>query len=269
MNPTASIKPDIERFHRDYANQIQSYQSVSKKIRYAWSGDPRKRPLVFVHGSPGSWEVWSHFLLDENLQKNFHLIAVDRPGYGGSDPGHAEISLASQADDIIDVLKFNQSALPAILVGHSYGGPVIAEMAMRHPQKIAGLVFVASAVDPQFEKIAWYQRVATWWPFRLLIPTDLRVCNEEIIPLKEELEKMGPFWKEISAKTVLIQGEKDPLVNPGNLDFLLQHLDQKIVTKVFRIPDLNHFVPWKRPDLILDGVQEIKNALEKQKENPS
>jgi pimeloyl-ACP methyl ester carboxylesterase len=260
-NPTLVIRPDIERFKKNYPNQIQSFQGKHGQLQFAWSGDPSKRPIVFVHGSPGSWDGWAHFLLDPGLQKDFQLFAIDRPGYGGSDDGKTEPSLEIQADAIFEVLSFNQSHLPAILVGHSFGGPVVAKAAMLQPEKIAGIVFVASSVDPELEHKKWIQYPASWWPIRVLIPTDLRVCNEEIIPLKNELIQMLPDWKKITAKTIVLQGQEDVLVPPGNLDFLVKHLPEKNVLEADLIPGLNHFVPWKRPDLIIEAIQKVNRAI--------
>ncbi len=262
-NPTFAVEPEIEQFKKNFSRQIQIFHGQNGPMGYAWSGDPSKRPLLLIHGSPGSWEGWSHFLLDLELQKRFQLIAVDRPGYGQSQPGVAVPSLAAQAADVMEVLKINQSHLPAILVGHSYGGPVIAKAAMDFPEQVVGLVFVASSVDPELESTKWFQYPATWWLVRWMIPSDLRVCNEEILPLKSELKMMLPFWKNIKVRSVLIQGEKDDLVPKENLDFLTRHLNPETVVKIMRVPGMNHFIPWKGPELIIQGIQEVDHALSK------
>jgi pimeloyl-ACP methyl ester carboxylesterase len=257
INPTVSVNAEVKQFKSEYSSHIQRFQGKNGDMGFAWSGDPKKRPLLFVHGSPGSWEGWSHFLMDSELQKRFHIIAIDRPGFGHSRRGQAEPSLSIQASSVIEVLKFNQSQKSAILIGHSFGGPVIARAAIDFPNQVAGLVFVASSVDPELEETKWFQYPATWWPIRLLIPSELRVCNEEILALKSELKFMLPFWNEIKAPSVLIQGELDELVPPGNQDFLNNHLNKNLVVKSIREPDLNHFIPWKRPDLILQGINEL------------
>jgi pimeloyl-ACP methyl ester carboxylesterase len=262
-NPSSIVQDDALTFKNEYPGHIQNVGNSGRKIQYAWSGDPKKRPLLFVHGSPGSWEGWAHFLNDQKLRDHFQVISVDRPGYGGSEPGETEPSLEAQAEQIAEVLKTNESGLPAILVGHSFGGPVIAQMAMSYPDKVAGLVFVASSVSPDLESTKWFQYPASWWPIRILIPTDLRVCNEEILPLKGELTRMLPKWSSITAKAVLIQGEDDPLVPPANLDFLIKHLRPELIVKTDRIPGLNHFIPWKRPDLIFDGIWDLEKAISK------
>lgn len=261
VNPTLGIEADINLFKKTYHTQIQTIQASHRIIGYAWSGNNTKRPIVFVHGSPGSWEGWSHFLLDSELQKKFHLIAVDRPGFGGSEFGTVENSIAQQAENILEVLKTNNSHLPAILVGHSMGGPIIARAAMDNPGIVSGLVFVASSVSPDQEKTKWFQYPASWWPIKYLIPTELRVCNEEILTLKDELIKMLPLWKNISAKVAIVHGEADDMVPIANVNFLVENLKQDQIVKVMRIPDLNHFVPWKRPELIIESIQLVNNAV--------
>jgi len=257
MDPASLVQEDAAMFQQQYPNQIVTVQDHATQLRYAWSGQPHLRPLIFVHGSPGSWEGWAHFLLDKELQSKFQVIAVDRPGYGGSQPGVTERSISKQAQAVLLSLQKNTSDLPAILVGHSFGGPVIAKMAIDYPNKVSGLIFVASSVDPQFEKMQWVQYPATWWPFRQFIPSKLRVCNEEIMALKAELSEMLNQWKDIKSKTVTIHGEDDPLVPVGNVNFLNDHLNKNTVLKTYRIPGLNHFVPWRRPDLIFRGIKDL------------
>lgn len=252
------IEPKIAEFKRLYPDHFQTYQAENRKMSFAWSGDVNKTPLIFIHGSPGSWEAWAEFLLDQNLQKRFHVIAIDRPGYGGSSVGITEPSLARQAADIFKLLQFNKSGQRAILVGHSYGGPVIAQLAMDYPEQIAGLVFVASSVDPMLERVKWYQRPAAWWPIRSIIPTALRVCNEEILALKVELEKQVGRWTEIKVRVATIQGEADDLVPALNQDFILKKSAPTQVVFVKRMTDMNHFVPWEHPELIFAGIEAVE-----------
>jgi len=261
-NPASVVKDDVVTFEEKYPQQIKTLKIGTRTIHYAWSGNKNKRPLLFVHGSPGSWEAWAHFLVNTKLQENYHIISVDRPGYGGSEDGRVEPSIKTQSELIWASLNENKSGLPAIIVGHSFGGPVIAQLAMSYSEKVAGLLFVATSVSPEFEKIKWYQYPATWWPIRSLIPNKLRVCNEEIFPLKDELLRMLNDWKNIKAKVVIVHGEEDPLVPIGNTDFLVQRLNSKNILKVNRVPKLNHFVPWLRPDLILDGILTLEGGLQ-------
>jgi len=41
--------------------------------------------MIFLHGFPDSWALWQWHLSSEKLVQNHTLIALDLPGYGGSD----------------------------------------------------------------------------------------------------------------------------------------------------------------------------------------
>lgn len=261
QSPTNSIDHDIKKFKADYKDNFVTYQVHGRTMQYAWSGDKNQRPLLFVHGSPGSLDAWSQFMLDEKLQQNFHLIAVDRPGYGGSDAGVPETSLQKQAADIIEVLKSNQSGKKAILVGHSFGGPVIARLAMDYPEKIAGIIIVSGSVDPSQEHIAWYQYPADWFVFRWMIPSWLRVCNEEIMPLKGELEKMLPLWPQLQSMVYVIHGTQDDLVPYENAAFIQQHTPSEKFLHFESLEGMNHFVPWRRADAIKNAIYQMQDFI--------
>jgi pimeloyl-ACP methyl ester carboxylesterase len=79
--------------------------------------------------------------------------------------------------------------------------------------------------------------------------------------LKEELELMLPLWKTIAIPSVVIQGEEDMLVAPGNgafADSMLVNAPHEIIM----LKNQNHFLPWNQSDLvkstILDMIQSLK-----------
>jgi pimeloyl-ACP methyl ester carboxylesterase len=263
MNPTDVVDAQKKEFKEQYKDNFYTYTSDGQKMSAAWSGNENKRPLILIHGSPGSYDSWAQFLVSADLQAKFHIIVPDRPGYGGSGAGRAELSVEKQGRAIWDALQFNKSGLPAILVGHSYGGPVIARMAMDRPDKTAGLIFVASSVDPQLEEFKWYQNIAIWSVTRWMVPTDLVVCNDEIVALKAELERMLPLWSKITAATAIIQGDADDMVDPRNTAFITKNLTKGPIVSSQMVTGLNHFVPWKRPDLILDSIRDVENQITK------
>ncbi len=251
-NPVASMKSDIQVFRNDYPQNFSFTTSNNKKVHFAWSGDRTKTPLLFVHGSPGSWEGWASFLLNKELQKNFYIIAVDRLGYGRSEKGQSEGSLEKQAQAVLSTLP--DTSPKAILIGHSYGGPVVARAAMMAPEKISKVIFVASSVSPDLEETKWFQYPASWWPIKHLIPTDLRVCNEEIMALKMELINQMSFWPKINSRIAIIHGIDDQLVPLANVDFLIRHLSKESIVFLDKIPHQGHFIPWDRPDSILSAI---------------
>lgn len=258
-NPMAAIEKDIEIFEKEYKDHIETIQGINRKISYAWTGNPSAQMLLFVHGSPGSRKGWSHFLLNKNLQSRYFILSVDRPGYGNSGGGKTELSVKKQSDDIRELLKLNKSRTRPILIAHSYGGPVIAKMAMDYPEEIGGLIFVASSVDPDLEETKLIQHIGALWGIRNIIPDDLRVCNEEIFALKPQLKEMVQDWHKLqSIPVAIIHGDKDELVPVENVLFLKNHLTDKQIIHINIIPGMNHFIPWERPETILQAIEEFR-----------
>ena len=73
-------------------------------LHYAKSGNDSLPTLLFLHGSPGSWDAFENYLADAELLKRFRMVSVDRPGFGYSQFGGAA-NLADQAALIQPLLK--------------------------------------------------------------------------------------------------------------------------------------------------------------------
>ncbi len=104
-------------------------------------------PLVFIHGASGNLkDPMVPFL--PMLKGRGELVFLDRPGHGASSPGPEEnLNPDGQAKTIaalLDHLKIKS----AIIVGHSYGGSVTANLALGYPEKIRGLLFLSAASHP-------------------------------------------------------------------------------------------------------------------------
>src|SRR5579864_5430057 len=56
-------------------------QDDSVKLFCAMTGADTLPPLLLIHGAPGAWYGSRIMLTDTDLQKHFHIIAMDRPGY--------------------------------------------------------------------------------------------------------------------------------------------------------------------------------------------
>jgi pimeloyl-ACP methyl ester carboxylesterase len=255
----SAIRDQAQGFLKAHPDGLHSIDAGGHPLRYAAAGPPGAPLILFIHGSPGSWEAFAGFLQDASLTARARLLAVDRPGYGGSEPGQPLPSLAAQAERLTWLLKAEAGGRKAIVLGHSLGGPIAAQLALDHPELVAGLVLVAPSLDPAQEKMKWMQVPASWGWLRPLIPAPLDVCNQEILPLKGQLQALLPRWASLTLPVRLIQGLDDDLVPPANADFA-----ERVMThaqlKVTRVPGLNHFVPWARPDLLRDALLDLLNA---------
>jgi pimeloyl-ACP methyl ester carboxylesterase len=112
-----------------------------RRLGYAEYGAPNGSPVLFFHGAPGSSHIHSD-MGEIATQRKLRLIAVDRPGYGVSDP-KADRTFLSWADDIeflMDALKIKQFAI----IGFSCGGPYPLSCAYRLPDRVGKIALVSS-----------------------------------------------------------------------------------------------------------------------------
>ena len=213
--------------------------------------------VVFVHGSPGSWSAFIRFMMDEDLRKSARLISVDRPGFGQSKPLKAVPSIREQSRRIHDALFQSGVSSNVILVGHSLAGPVIARMALDYTGFVKGLILVAPSMDPELEKRKWYNYLAKFPLVKWSISKDWANSNDEIFPHKRELVELAEMLPNLDTPTIVIQGMEDQLVPPGNADYVERMMSGADRLEIWRIEGLNHFVPWRRPDLINQAIGEL------------
>ncbi len=229
--------------------RIQDHTVGDRNIHSIAVGDPSLPTIFFVHGSPGSAENFQVYLADTSLAKQAQLVAIDRPGFGFSDYGTVERSVEEQAALLAEALKA-ATQKPAILVGHSYGGPVIARMAMDYPELVKSLVIIAGSISPELEPREWWRPVVDFPLVRWILPASLRVSNQEIHALYDELERMMPLWKTIQCPVIVFQGESDSLVPAGNADFAALMVPDSLVTiKMVELGD--HFIVWSRKNEVV------------------
>ncbi len=205
--------------------------------------------LVFVHGTPGSLRAFRTYLADPLLRERFHMISVSRVGWTAGATGK-EPSLKAQALALGPILEMDRSGRGAILMGHSYGGPVIARAAMDYTEHVGGLVFVATTGDPELSGPRWYNYISFWWP-EFILGDRLMGANDEIMAVREQLVEMLPRWKALTMPALIVQGDDDDLVHPGNADFLHRQLED---SQLLSLPGGDHFILWGDMPVIRDAI---------------
>ncbi|HJN51516.1 MAG: alpha/beta hydrolase [Pseudomonadales bacterium] len=99
--------------------------------------------ILFVHGN-GAHSHWWDFIAPSFLS-DYRVAAVDLSGMG--DSGHRQqYSAQLFADEVMGVAADAGFSGNTILVGHSFGGSVAALAASMHPDQVAALVLVDSAI---------------------------------------------------------------------------------------------------------------------------
>jgi pimeloyl-ACP methyl ester carboxylesterase len=96
--------------------------------------------IVLVHGAfAGAW-CWEPVL--PGLRAAGHTVqTLDLPGSGEDRTPVPEVTLDAYAARVCDVLA---AGPPAVLVGHSMGGMAITQAAVRDPERVVSLIYVAA-----------------------------------------------------------------------------------------------------------------------------
>ena len=113
-------------------------------------------PVLLVHGwmfpSDLNW-LQSYRPLE---RAGYRVLAMDLRGHGRGLRSGDAFRLTDCADDAAAVLE-SLGVAPVLAVGYSMGGPVVSLLAQRHPERVAGVVLCATALDwsdPR-QKLAW------------------------------------------------------------------------------------------------------------------
>lgn len=231
----------------DYVDESIEFDGHS--LHYIQTGNQNNPTLLFVHGSPGSWDAFKSYLNDSLLLKKYRMIAVDRPGFGYSDFGSPE-NLATQSKWINELVRMLDNKQPIVLVGHSLGGPLIIKMAIDDPKSYSHLVILAGSVDPKAENPELWRPILKSKPLRYLIPGAMRPSNDELWYLKTDLIDMKPHLDKVTTEVTIIHGTKDRLVPYSNMAFLQKELVSAKKIDTLSIKDADHFIPWSHFEIV-------------------
>jgi pimeloyl-ACP methyl ester carboxylesterase len=112
---------------------------AGQRLRYVRRGSGP--PLLLVHGFSASIYTWAEAL--PPLAARHDVVAVDLPGFGGSDvparfDSNAAAELIARAMDALGLPR-------ASLAGNSLGGALAAVTAARHPERVDKLILIDAA----------------------------------------------------------------------------------------------------------------------------
>jgi non-heme chloroperoxidase len=201
-----SVPLNFQRATKETAWQIDSsphsvqFVEVDDNVKLEvldWGGSGR--PLVLLAGLGNTAHIFDRFA--PKLTLTYHVYGITRRGFGASSapvPANNNYSADRLGDDVLAVLDALRLNHP-VLVGHSIAGEELSSVATRHPEKVAGLVYLDAGYP-----YAFYDRSHG----------DLSIDSAE---LRKKLEQLNPgnggsFQKPLIQEllqTTLPQLEKD------------------------------------------------------------
>jgi len=237
-----------------------------QKIYYAARKLEHRPVLLLIHGAGGSHLDWPRQL------RRFDPLgscAIDLPGHGRS-PGPARSTIGAYADVVLSLIKALDLS-EVILVGHSMGGAVALDIALRRPEEIAGLILVATGarlrvnealmdlVDSNFNSAVDHVVANTWGPnaeansvrqasqlMRSCAPDSLRLdftaCNEFDI-----MSRLG----DIALPTLVLVGTEDRMTPPKFGHYLAGHIPQ---AEFVSVDGAGHMLALERPQSVSETI---------------
>lgn len=232
-------------------------------------------PVVLIHGAGGNHTVWPAEIRRLTGQR---VLAVDLPGHGKSS-GVAQQSITGYSSQLVEFLAA-LGLYQAVFVGHSMGGAVALDLAVRHPAHVAGLGLIATGaylgVDPgllsnfanpltapsaihTFTTSAFGSQAAPGMVERCaqmmketrssVLYGDWRACSD--FDLRHEV-------MQIEAPTWVIVGAEDRLTPVAYAHFLADRIQ---AARLQIIPSAGHMVFLEQPGKVAQGLQQFCSAL--------
>jgi pimeloyl-ACP methyl ester carboxylesterase len=96
--------------------------------------------LIFQNGIGSTMEMWDAVI--KEVASFAAVLAYDRPGIGASDSDSTRPTFVRVSEHLHQLLSVLKAAPPYILVGHSWGGPLVEHFACEHRGDVTGLIFI-------------------------------------------------------------------------------------------------------------------------------
>lgn len=228
--------------HRTFDGFNYRIITVQKEI------DTTLPTIVFVHGSIGSSLDFKKYMFDNKLSSKANLISYDRIGYGLEQTGKVQESINLEKDLLEDLIE-DLDTSKLILVGYSYGGPIVLASKKMYKKVVLLAPAVYSKVEPMPVALAIYKWKATRW----LMPKVWQAASKEKLSHKRDLRKFENNWQLNPSKIISIHGDDDWIVPYENSLFIKENFSP-LQFELVTLNGAGHGLVWTH-------FNEIKNIL--------
>jgi pimeloyl-ACP methyl ester carboxylesterase len=253
----------------------------------------RGRPIILLHGWINSWQVWRDAMLKLADTGHYRVYALDFWGFGESGHGRKVTPTTFQIASYVEMVREFMDRLgiqSAPVFGHSMGGTVALQLALKYPARIQRVAIVGSPIvgntlNPLLQ-LAGYGRVARFirrYPFllnsvmhvvlardaktvRYMIFNDVqRTTTESFFRSIGDLRDtdLRPHLGALSVPALGIFGQRDNIVSPRNARLLMANTPD---ARVVRLAKSRHFPMIDEPEPFL---QALNGFLEEYSHQPA
>lgn len=206
---------------KDPSPHTAQFVTVEKNVKLEvldWGGSGRT--LVLLAGLGNTAHVFDKFA--PKLTSTYHVYGITRRGFGDSSapaPEGANYSADRLGDDVLAVIEALKLNRP-VLVGHSIAGEELSSVGSRHPEKVAGLIYLDAGYP-----YAFYDRAHGDLTMDSI---ELKKELEQLIgpgganpkPLMQEMMQTGlpQVERDLKAQQEYLQKLPDPPPQPAGLN---------------------------------------------------
>lgn len=229
-----------------------------------WPLNQELPTLLMVHGAGMNHAQWQGQMT--GLREHANTLAVDLPGHALSAHHDGDQSIHHYAEILAELAQeLNTSQL--ILAGHSMGGAVCLEFAMRYPEQTAGLILVNTGAKLRVQQ-ELLQQIRQDYPafirhltrHALGEETSAQVAEQfaELLMQSETEAVYNDFSScdtfdrldaisQITCPTLVISSDQDKMTPPKYGEFLADRLEQSVFAL---IEGAAHISPMEQPEAV-------------------
>ncbi|UCG26204.1 MAG: alpha/beta hydrolase [Chloroflexota bacterium] len=237
-----------------------------QQLFYAARALDRRPVILLIHGAAGSHLDWPPQL---RFIEGMGDCAVDLPGHGRSaKPGRASVS--AYADDVLALVE-TLNLTEIVIVGHSMGGAIAMEIALRRPVEIVALVLVATGarlrvnetildlVTDDYEQVVEFVTALAWGEDAppetvgrgraMMMECDPTAVEQDYMACND-FDVMADIGS-LTIPTLVLTGSEDQLTPPKYGRFLAENIPG---AEYVAIDDAGHMLAQERPDEVAHAI---------------
>lgn len=207
-----------------------------------------KKTLLILHGWRQSSGHWQRII--DSIPKDIRVLALDLPAFGSTQPLRGEPSVGEYADFVHEfVVKLKLKKVN--LLGHSFGGQVAVDFALRYPKGVEKLILVSPACVRSNElslksKVAKFARTklpltTREYLLKFLASSDYQKSNLTQRSVMNRILKVDytNILKDIKQKTYIIWGTEDITI-PNTSKLLAEKIPESILIPLYGVDHNPH-----------------------------
>lgn len=148
--PLTFVRATPDTAWKDPAQHTVRFVNVDRDIKLEvldWGGPSTGKSLVLLAGLGNTAHVFD--VLAQKLAAHYRVFGVTRRGFGASSAPASGYGADRLGDDVLAVLEALAIGTP-VLAGHSLGGEELSSIGSRHPDRVAGLIYLDAGYSYAF-----------------------------------------------------------------------------------------------------------------------